>query len=280
MTYRDRPDSTRRDTTDGSADDRDTSRDRSYRDDRISRAEQPGHRPIRPTPQPSQQDPRIPSNPTRSSRPSRDTSGGVGASSGDRGFRSHRSSRPQPEQSSERPVWDDELGWLDAEVTNYGEEPVDQPLPSTGGRPTRNTTRPRRARAPSRPPATVPRVAVPKLTIPRFVADAELVGDRIALVVLGVSAFSTAVMAAIMSNRVGALPTVLSVHIDAAGFPDRWAEREILWQIPLLGLMITVINLVVAWFVTPSDRFAGRFALGSALVVQVLAWVALSDFIL
>jgi len=280
MTYRDRPDSSRRDTPDSGENDRDMRRDRSYRDDRMSRGNQPAQRPTLPARQRGFRDQGSPLNSAQSQRSGRDTGGATKSSSDDRGGRSYRGSRVQPEQSSERLVWDDELGWLDPDITDHGHVPIEEFAPSTGGRPSRTTTRPRRSRASSRQPVTVPRVTIPKVTVPRFVADADLVGDRVALVMFGVSIFSTAVMAAVMSNRVGALPAVVSVHIDAAGFPDRWADREILWRIPLIGLMITVINLVIAWLVTPSDRFAGRFALGSALVVQVLAWVALGDFIL
>ena len=41
-----------------------------------------------------------------------------------------------------------------------------------------------------------------------------------------------------------------------------------------MSLFITVMFLVVAWFVHPIDRFAARFALAAALVAQVVAWVA------
>jgi hypothetical protein len=32
--------------------------------------------------------------------------------------------------------------------------------------------------------------------------------------------------------------------------------------------------LVIAWFLHPIDRFAARFALGAAVVAQLIAWVA------
>ena len=43
---------------------------------------------------------------------------------------------------------------------------------------------------------------------------------------------------------------------------------------PLMSLFLTVMFLVVAWFIHPLDRFAARFALGAAIVAQLIAWVA------
>jgi hypothetical protein len=34
------------------------------------------------------------------------------------------------------------------------------------------------------------------------------------------------------------------------------------------------MNLVIAWFTAPIDRFASRFVIAAALIVQLVAWVA------
>jgi hypothetical protein len=111
------------------------------------------------------------------------------------------------------------------------------------------------------------------------VAEAELVRDRPAMVMLGVAAFSAAVMAAVMSNRLDALDRGLPIHIGAAGFADRWGSPAVLWRIPLLATMITLMNASAAWFLAPSDRFASRFLIAASLVVHLLAWIALGDFL-
>jgi hypothetical protein len=41
-----------------------------------------------------------------------------------------------------------------------------------------------------------------------------------------------------------------------------------------MSFFITLMFLGVAWFAHPIDRFAARFALGAALVAQLIAWVA------
>jgi hypothetical protein len=41
-----------------------------------------------------------------------------------------------------------------------------------------------------------------------------------------------------------------------------------------MSAAITIMFLAVAWFLHPLDRFAARFALGAAVIAQVIAWVA------
>jgi hypothetical protein len=69
------------------------------------------------------------------------------------------------------------------------------------------------------------------------------------------------------------------VHLDAAGFPDAWGVPSVLWRLPLIAGMTLLMNLVVAWFIAPIDRFAARFVIAAALGVQVIVWVAVFDFI-
>jgi hypothetical protein len=42
-----------------------------------------------------------------------------------------------------------------------------------------------------------------------------------------------------------------------------------------MAAMFTLMNIVIAWFVSPIDRFASRFVLAGAVVVQFVVWVAL-----
>jgi hypothetical protein len=46
-----------------------------------------------------------------------------------------------------------------------------------------------------------------------------------------------------------------------------------------MGFFLTIMFLVVAWFLHPLDRFASRFALGSALVAQLIAWGAILQYL-
>lgn len=157
-------------------------------------------------------------------------------------------------------------GWEDVAAT---EAPPAAPIP----RRARASTRPRRAARPT------PSVSLPAVRLPAFVARSDLLTDRTALALLGAGLFSAAVMAAVLNAQLAGLPDSLVIHLNAAGQPDRWGEPRVLWRLPLLAAMATLMNLVVAWFVSPLDRFAGRFLLAAALVVHIIAWVALFDFL-
>ena len=71
------------------------------------------------------------------------------------------------------------------------------------------------------------------------------------------------------------MPNPMVLHLDAAGNPNRWGPPSALWQLPLMSFFLTIMFLVVAWFLHPLDRFASRFALGSVLVAQLIAWGAI-----
>ena len=156
------------------------------------------------------------------------------------------------------------------------EETVDLPSEPRVRRRTAPVTS--RRRPPSRSIGR-PVVSVPNVTVPRFLAEADLVGDRLGLMLLGVAVFSAALMAAITSNLVGRVDPTIGIHVDAAGFTDRWADAVSLWRIPLLVAMVTLINLTIAWFTASFDRFAARVLLGGTLLVHVVAWMGVTDFL-
>ena len=81
-------------------------------------------------------------------------------------------------------------------------------------------------------------------------------------------------MALILALRLGGIPSPTVLQLDVAGNPDLWGPPSVLWRLPLMSLFITIMFVVVAWFLHPIDRFAARFALGAAIVVQLVAWAA------
>ena len=174
-----------------------------------------------------------------------------------------------PGATDVRATWDEEPSWANDEIVDAPREQI-----SRQRQPSRRARRPTGAGA-----ATRPSVHVPHVTVPRFIAEGVLVRDRSAVVLVGIAVFSAALMAAILNNLTGRLDPAISIHIDAAGFPDRWASPTALWRIPLLAAMSTLINLAIAWFVAPIDRFAARVLLGGSVIVHLLAWVAIADFL-
>ncbi|MDF2761223.1 MAG: hypothetical protein K0S99_3858 [Thermomicrobiales bacterium] len=98
--------------------------------------------------------------------------------------------------------------------------------------------------------------------------------DQKALALIGINAASVLAMALLLATRMGGIPFPTVIRLDAAGNPDLWGPPSVLWRLPAMSLFIAIMFLVVAWFVHPIDRFAARFALGAAIVAQLVAWAA------
>jgi hypothetical protein len=110
-------------------------------------------------------------------------------------------------------------------------------------------------------------------------ARLEAVADRQVLAILGVSILSLLGLVVVVASRLSSLPDVIPVHLDAAGTADRWAAPRVIWRLPLLAGMTTAINLILAWAVSASDRFAARFIMAAGLVVHLIVWVAIFDLV-
>lgn len=120
---------------------------------------------------------------------------------------------------------------------------------------------------------------LPSLRLPAAFAGGDFAADRIALGLLAVNLVGALLMALVLATASGRLPALFVQHLDAAGVADQWGPPRILWRIPLIAFGVTAMNATLAWFLAPIDRFAGRFALAAALVVQILAWIALFDYL-
>jgi hypothetical protein len=112
------------------------------------------------------------------------------------------------------------------------------------------------------------------ISMPRVITGSSLVADQMALALVGINAASILVMVLLLVMRMSGIPSPTVLQLDAAGNPDLWGPPSVLWRLPLMSLFITILFLVVAWFLHPIDRFAARFALGAAMVAQLVAWVA------
>jgi hypothetical protein len=120
------------------------------------------------------------------------------------------------------------------------------------------------------------RERIPSVSIgmPQAFASSSLAADPTALLLLGSSLISLLFMALLLGVRLGGVPSPAVLHLDAAGNPDRWGAPSVLWRLPLMAFFITLMFGVIAWFLHPIDRFAARFALGAAIVAQLVTWVA------
>ena len=113
------------------------------------------------------------------------------------------------------------------------------------------------------------------IAVPRVVTGSSLVADQTALVLIGIGVASILVMALLLALRISGISSPVVIRLDAAGNPSLWGPPSVLWRLPIMSLFIMILFLVVAWFLHPIDRFAARFALGAAIVAQLVAWAAI-----
>ena len=135
---------------------------------------------------------------------------------------------------------------------------------------------------PRRTPLTqapsIRRLSRPNVTrpsMPSVISQADLVNDAPALAMIGLGLISLAGMAILVANRVDTLAPSFATHVSASGVLEDIRGSDALWRLPLLATMLTLINVGAAWFISPIDRFASRFLIAAAIIVQFVAWVAL-----
>jgi hypothetical protein len=105
------------------------------------------------------------------------------------------------------------------------------------------------------------------------------INDSAVIGIVAASLLSLVFMAATIAAGAGDLPDSFPIHLDASGDPDLWGTSDTLWRIPFGTLMALIMSLVIAAFLWKRDRFAARTAIAGTALVQVLAWVALIDFV-
>jgi len=116
---------------------------------------------------------------------------------------------------------------------------------------------------------------VSRPSMPSAIAQADLVNDAPALGMIGLAVASLAGMAILIANRVESLNPSFATHVSASGVLEDFRGSQALWRLPLLSAMITLMNVGAAWFISSIDRFASRFLIAAAILVQIVAWVAL-----
>lgn len=125
------------------------------------------------------------------------------------------------------------------------------------------------------PRARQPR-GVPAIAVPTAISQAPFLRDRVLLASVGLSTASLLLMAAVVGNRIGQMPEVVALHLNAAGVPDLWGTREALWRLPLATAMLSIMNVIAGALLHSRDAFVARFLVASSLLVNVLAWIAVA----
>lgn len=175
----------------------------------------------------------------------------------------HAVSSQQPQSARPTRIDDDRLNedpYVDYDEFDDGFSDYDVPRPPE--------RRPR-----PRPQLTMPSITRP--TLPPAIAKADLMNDAPALGIIGAGLASLAAMAIVVANQAESLAPEFATHVSASGILENFRDESALWNLPLMAAMFTLMNIVMAWFISPLDRFASRFVLVGALVAQFLAWVAI-----
>lgn len=131
--------------------------------------------------------------------------------------------------------------------------------------------------APRRAPRAQRQVSMPNLkrpSLPPAIANAELVNDVPALAMIGGGLVSLLAMSILVGNQASTLAPEFATHVSASGVLEDFSSESAIWNLPLMAGAFTLMNLAIAWFTAPIDRFASRFVLAAALLVQLLIWVA------
>ncbi len=110
--------------------------------------------------------------------------------------------------------------------------------------------------------------------MPSAIANADLVNDVPALALIGTGIVSLLAMAILVGNQASSLAPDFATHVSASGVLEDFRSESALWRLPAMATAFTLMNVVIAWFTSPIDRFASRFVLAAALVVQFIVWVA------
>ena len=138
--------------------------------------------------------------------------------------------------------------------------------------------RPRRRSQKTAARSRQPRQA-PEFSLPPMIAEAPLVKDSKAVIMLGAALLSVLVMVIVVITRRDGLDAVIFTHVNANGDPQNLQDASAIWNLPLIAGMVTLISAVLAWFLARWDTFLPRFLLGGAIGVQFVVWVAIYAYL-
>jgi hypothetical protein len=103
--------------------------------------------------------------------------------------------------------------------------------------------------------------------------------DRGTHLLLALGAVVNAGLFAYVCWRYPALPSLLPLHFDALGQPDRIGLRAEVFKLPAIGLVILAANSALALLLHGRERLAATLLFAAALFAQFLLGVALLNIV-
>lgn len=101
--------------------------------------------------------------------------------------------------------------------------------------------------------------------------------DRAALGLLALAGLTTAALFGRLCWRYPSLPARLALHFNAQGLVDRIGQRSELFALPVIGLIVSIVNLLLGFLLYRRERVGAYLVWGSAATVHVLLWLALGQ---
>ena len=79
--------------------------------------------------------------------------------------------------------------------------------------------------------------------------------------------------------RLEALPELLPLHFDATGFADRIETKSSILALPAIGLIVIGLNGLIGLLAYRRERAIAILLAASALLMQVLMWLAVVNIV-
>jgi hypothetical protein len=64
------------------------------------------------------------------------------------------------------------------------------------------------------------------------------------------------------------------MHFDLSGQPDRVEPTQMIFALPIIGLIVIVGNLVLGLWIRRRERAAALLLTATAVLIQILIWLA------
>ncbi len=98
--------------------------------------------------------------------------------------------------------------------------------------------------------------------------------DRALQILVALTLLVNLALLAYLAVHFESLPDRLPMHFDATGLPDRIDARTRIYDLPVIGLFVILLNAALGILVHRRQRAAAIILIASALVVQILMWLA------
>jgi uncharacterized membrane protein len=128
------------------------------------------------------------------------------------------------------------------------------------------------------PPETLGSVT-PKLPVETEGLFDHLLQDRVLQFLFAATLVVNLTLFSYLALRFDLLPDNLPLHFDVTGLPDRIEAKSSIFGLAIIGLIVFLMNTVLGVLAHRRQRAACMLLAASALLIQILIWVATLNII-